>query len=170
MKDFYLLEVERKLGINKLSIHHFENFKLIGIADSIYFKSAVILKLKKLRLLERAQNSLEEIYAIDPYNIDLLDTYSNILYLQNDKINLSKLVKTCAKFSRYRPQTCFAIGNLYNMACQHHESALYFQQSVILNSGYTEAWTLLGHQFVEIRNLPSSLVCYKKAIGLPRFL
>ncbi|KAF1742180.1 hypothetical protein MXB_3101 [Myxobolus squamalis] len=169
MKDFYILEVEKKLGISKLTKQNWDNFNEIGLNNSIYLKSSMAVRLKSLNLIDRAKHALDEIFEIDPYNVDLIDIYSNILYLQQDSIQLSKLVKESIKHARYRPETCYAIdplGNLYNLANLHSEAALYFQQSLLLNSNYTQAWTLLGHEFIELKNIPSAMASYKRAIEL----
>ncbi|KII72590.1 Cell division cycle protein 23 [Thelohanellus kitauei] len=52
------------------------------------------------------------------------------------------------------------------MASEHSESALCFQQAVMLNPYSPESWILLGHQFLEVKNVSSAFGCYKKAIEL----
>ncbi|KII72591.1 Cell division cycle protein 23 [Thelohanellus kitauei] len=110
MKDFFLIELEKLLDVTKLNNLHWDNFNNIGITESVYFKSFAAIKLTRLDLIENAKNAFVELYEMDPYNIDSIDKFSNILYLKNDYIALSKLVKNCFRFARYKPQTCFAVG------------------------------------------------------------
>ena len=41
----------------------------------------------------------------DPYRLDHLDTYSNILYVKEAKAALSHLAHVCTKADKYRPET-----------------------------------------------------------------
>uniref|UniRef100_A0A6G3ME78 Cell division cycle protein 23 homolog (Trinotate prediction) n=1 Tax=Henneguya salminicola TaxID=69463 RepID=A0A6G3ME78_HENSL len=165
MKDFYILEVEKKLGVSKLNKQNWDNFSSIGFSDTLYIKSSMAIKHKSLNLIDRAKNIYEEIFELDPYSVEHVDTFSNILYLHQDITRLSKLVRETVAYARYKPETCYAIGNLYNVANLHSEASIYFRQSLLLNSTYTPAWTLLGHEFIELKNIPSAMAAYKRAIG-----
>lgn len=57
------------------------------------------------------------------------------------------------------------LGNLYNAAGLHDKSANYFKQTIRLNPTWIHAWTLLGHEYIELKDLGSAVVSYRKAIG-----
>lgn len=52
----------------------------------------------------------EELFQRDPYRIESMDTYSNILYVKDDKETLSYLAHKSSQTDKYRPETCCVIG------------------------------------------------------------
>jgi anaphase-promoting complex subunit 8 len=50
-----------------------------------------------------------------------------------------------------RPETCCVVGNYYSLRNQHEKAVLYFQRALRLNPSYLSAWTLMGHEYVEVR-------------------
>ena len=61
----------------------------------------------------QAQNQFKKILAIDPYRIDDIDVYSNILYVTENQIQLSKLVLTFLGIDKDRPELCCLIGEVH---------------------------------------------------------
>ena len=49
-----------------------------------------------------------------------MDTYSNILYVKEQYVELSHLAHRAAVSEKYRPETCCIIGNYYSLR-GHHE-------------------------------------------------
>ncbi|KAF0992421.1 hypothetical protein HZS_415, partial [Henneguya salminicola] len=142
MKDFYILEVEKKLGVSKLNKQNWDNFSSIGFSDTLYIKSSMAIKHKSLNLIDRAKNIYEEIFELDPYSVEHVDTFSNILYLHQDITRLSKLVRETVAYARYKPETCYAIE---------------------LDPLEYRAWFGLGHVY-ELLKMPNEcLSLYKKA-------
>lgn len=47
---------------------------------------------------------------LDPYRLDNLDTYSNILYVKELKTELADLAHTAVNIDKYRVETCCVIG------------------------------------------------------------
>lgn len=42
---------------------------------------------------------------------------------------------------------------------------MYFHRALKLNPQYLSAWTLLGHEFMEMKNTNGAIHCYRQAIG-----
>lgn len=42
---------------------------------------------------------------------------------------------------------------------------MYFKRALLLNRDYLPAWTLMGHEFVELKNSHAAIEAYRKAIG-----
>jgi Flp pilus assembly protein TadD len=61
-------------------------------------------------------------------------------------------------------ETCCVVANYYSMRGKHDRSILYFQRALKLNPKCISAWTLMGHEFVELRNPAASVQCYRKAL------
>jgi len=43
---------------------------------------------------------------------------------------------------------------------------MYFQRALKLNPHYLSAWTLMGHEFMELKNTSAALQAYRQAIGI----
>jgi anaphase-promoting complex subunit 8 len=108
----------------------------------------------------------EDIRAADPYRLQHLETYSNILYVKEKNAELSHLAHTVVKIEKYAPESCCVIGNYYSLKAQHERAILYFQRALKLNPRYLSAWTLMGHEFVELRNTAAAVQCYRRAVDV----
>lgn len=51
------------------------------------------------------------------------------------------------------------------MRGERTKSILSFQRAVKMNPSYASAWTLMGHEYVELKNISAAILCYQKAIG-----
>lgn len=58
----------------------------------------------------QAIDFFKQILNIDPYRLDNLDTYSNLLYVQEMKIELANLAHKVVLVDKYRVETCCVIG------------------------------------------------------------
>lgn len=99
-----------------------------------------------LREFDEAQQGFEALLKRDPYRIDQVDTYSNILYVKESKRALSSLAHACVSIDKYRPETCCVIGNYYSLKAEHEKAVLYFRRALKLNRHFLSAWTLMGHE------------------------
>lgn len=54
----------------------------------------------------------KNILAVDPYRLDNLDTYSNLLYVLELKKDLADLAHKVVNIDKYRVETCCVIGML----------------------------------------------------------
>ena len=60
------------------------------------------------------------------------------------------------------------IGNYYSLRRQHGKAVLYFQRALKLNPNYLSAWTLMGHEYMELKNTKAAIQSYRRAIGKER--
>ena len=56
-------------------------------------------------------------------------------------------------------------GNYYSLRSQHEKAALYFQRALKLNPNYLSAWTLMGHEYMELKQTSAAIQAYRQAIG-----
>jgi len=42
----------------------------------------------------------------------------------------------------------------------------YFQRALLVDPGYLSAWTLLGHEYVELKNAPAAIEMYRRAVDI----
>ena len=58
----------------------------------------------------RAEAQFDRILVIDPYRVDDIDVYSNILYVTDNRTKLSKLAHHFLQVDKDRPEICGLVG------------------------------------------------------------
>ena len=51
------------------------------------------------------------------------------------------------------------------MHAEHEKAIKYFRRATQLDRTYLSAWTLMGHEFVEMKNSHAAIEAYRKAVG-----
>ena len=110
----------------------------------------------------------QEILLRHPYRLDALDTYSNILFVMDDKPRLSFLAHLATHVDKFRPETCCVVGNYYARTSQHEKAIQYFRRALVLDKDFSSAWTLMGHEYIELKNTHAAIESYRRAIDTNR--
>ena len=118
------------------------------------------------RQYEEAEQVFRMLHLHDPESVDYMDVYSNILFVSDNHGELSVLAQACSRTDKYRPETCVVVGNYYGMKNLHEKAILYFQRAIALNASYLSAWTLLGHEYLEVNNAHAALEAYRRALDI----
>ena len=118
------------------------------------------------RNFELSQQLFDQLREIDPYRIDCLDIYSNILYVKELYAALSYLAHFVNKYYKYHSITCVIIGNYYSLNHNHTTAIQYFKRAIQLDCTYIAAYTLMGHEYVELRNTSAAIEAYRYAIKI----
>lgn len=113
-----------------------------------------------------SENLFDQIVKSDPYRLDDLDTYSNILYVMQKHSKLAYLAQFTSQVDKFRPETCCIVANYYSARQEHEKSIMYFRRALTLNKNCTSAWTLMGHEFVELKNSHAAIECYRRAVDM----
>jgi len=58
------------------------------------------------------------------------------------------------------------IGNYYSLKAEHEKAVTYFRRALKLNRHFLSAWTLMGHQFVELKNTAAAVDAYRHAVDI----
>jgi anaphase-promoting complex subunit 8 len=119
-----------------------------------------------LRAFDAAASAFESIARAEPFRLEGMDTYSNILYVKEATAALSGLAHDAVATDKYRPETCCIVGNYYSLKGAHDKAVLYFRRALKLNPAYLSAWTLMGHEYVEMKNLGAAVEAYRAAVAL----
>ena len=119
-----------------------------------------------LREFDEAQEIYKDIRDIDPYRIDGMDNYSNVLYVKDSFAELSHLAHHLVGTDKYTPETCCVIGNYYSLKSMHAKAVVYFKRALKLNPRYLSAWTLMGHEYVEMKNPAAAIDAYRHAVDI----
>ena len=151
MRLLFLAQMDLELQSNKQALAKYTQLQDL-FPESHYIVSQMALAHYNMRDFTEAQEAFERILQHDPFRLDNMDTYSNILYVQEHKMQLSVIAHSALKNEKYRPETCCIIGNYYSLKSQHEKAVLYFKRALQLNHQYLSAWTLMGHEYVEMRN------------------
>lgn len=154
----------------KCELHNFEeglnemNSILIACPHNVFAETQKALTFYNMRDFEASESLFESMWKDDPYRIEDMDVYSNVLYVRGSKAKLSYLAHRIVKTDRSRPESCCIVGNYYSMRGDHYKAVSYFQRALRLNPSYLSAWTLMGHEFMELSNAVGAVNCYRKGL------
>jgi anaphase-promoting complex subunit 8 len=165
IKAFFYAHMDLELQRNKQGLARYQELSTL-FPDSHYVQSQMALASYNMRDFNKAQGLFEKILKEDPYRLDNLDTYSNILYVREQKTQLSFVAHNALRNEKYRPETCCIVGNYYSLKSQHEKAVLYFKRALQLNHQYLSAWTLMGHEYVEMRNTAAAIEAYRRALDI----
>ena len=160
------LYLEQQLGHQALPLI---NTLLLVLPPSQFLLNLRALGYYCLREYDAAETEFETARGFDPYCLDHIDTYSNILYVKEDRVQLSHLAHMLSKIGKYSPEVCCVVGNYYSLRGLHERAILSFQRALRLNPRFLSAWTLMGHEYVELRNTSSAVFCYRRAVDISPF-
>eukprot|EP01018_Ginkgo_biloba_P038683 Gb_03388 [translate_table: standard] len=165
MKEFFLASTLLELQRNREGLDKYEKLEdSFPLSDYVFAQAATAHY--NLRDFDEAERIFEELLKSDPYRIEGMDTYSNILYVKESFAHLSHLAHRVFLTDKYRPESCCIIGNYYSLKAQHEKAVLYFKRALKLSKKYLSAWTLMGHEYVEMKNTPAAIDAYRRAIDI----
>ncbi|XP_022662283.1 cell division cycle protein 23 homolog isoform X2 [Varroa destructor] len=118
--------------------------------------------------LETAKQYYERVRAIDPCRLEGMDTYSELLYIEGKRQELTNLAQQLHAVDPQRAETCAVIGNVYSLREQHAPALLYFKKAMKISINYGPAWTLMGHEYSLIKNINAAIQCYHQAVEIDK--
>ncbi|KDE09842.1 hypothetical protein MVLG_00240 [Microbotryum lychnidis-dioicae p1A1 Lamole] len=121
-----------------------------------------------VREFDEATEYFTKLQESDPYRVEDIDIFSNILYVSEKRAELATLAQEYTKMDRSRPEVCCLVGNYYSLRREHEKAILYFRRALKLDRGYLSAWTLMGHEYVEIKNTNAAIASYRRAVDVNR--
>lgn len=165
MKDFFMASAYQELKMYNEGLAKYDY--LLGIfkfSDYIHAQMGTILY--SIREFEEAERIFQELVKVDPFRVDFMDIYSNLLYAKESFTALSFLAHQVFLTDKYRPESCCIIANYYSLKGLHEKSVFYFRRALRLNRKYLSAWTLMGHEYVEMKNTPAAIDAYRRAVEI----
>ncbi|KAF9162243.1 Anaphase-promoting complex subunit 23 [Mortierella sp. AD011] len=132
--------------------------------NSAYVKCQRAIALYHARDFPGAAKIFEELIKENPHRLDSMDVFSNVLFVTDSRARLSFLAHSCAMTDNFRPETCCVIGNYYSMKSEHEKAVVYFKKALRFNRSYSSAWTLLGHEYLEMKNTYAAVESYRRAV------
>ena len=165
MRKWFLAALQLELQENRKGLQAYAALVLDIPASSVGVVQMAVGHYN-MREFDRAQSIFEDVYRADPFRLEGMDTYSNILYVKEDAAKLSYLAHGAVLTDKYRPETCCIVGNYYSLKAQHEKAVTYFSRALRLNWRYLSAWTLMGHEYVEMKNPAAAIDAYRHAVDI----
>ena len=167
MKYFYLSnylseknnETESITILNNLNLH-FQN--------SIFIINSLAISYYQLHEYETSLEYFEKLFQIDPNRYESCDIYSHILFIKENYCELSNLAYKCYQNDKYRPETCCVIGNYYALKGEHPKAVSFFKRAVKLDNSFLYAWTLMGHEYLEMKIISAAVESYRTAVDIDK--
>ena len=60
------------------------------------------------------------------------------------------------------------VGNYYSLKSEHEKAVQYFRRALTLDRNFLSAWTLMGHEYVEMKNTHAAIESYRRAVDVNR--
>jgi len=167
-KHVFLAHTYLELQQNEQAVEIYFGLRKAGLAESTYITAQVAIAFHNMRQVDQAVTYFKQLSEVDPFRLDNLDTYSNLLYVKEQRVELAYLAHRTNMIDKYRTETCCVIGNYYSLRSQHEKAVVYFQRALKLNPGYLSALTLMGHEYMEMKNTNAAIQSYRQAIEVNR--
>ncbi|KAK7555256.1 anaphase-promoting complex subunit CDC23 [Phyllosticta citricarpa] len=163
--------------------HIYTNQELYQSTDQVHdevtevsqiFPHSAFLKTQRALLyyhskdFEEAESIFSSLLVSDPHRLDALDNYSNILYVMSQRPKLAFLAQLATANDKFRPETCCVVGNYYSLKSEHEKAVMYFRRALTLDRNFLSAWTLMGHEYVEMKNTHAAIESYRRAVDVNR--
>lgn len=162
-KNFYLssflIKVQKEDDSIPINTRLLETFK-----SSVYLINEIAHACYSNQSFDQALDMFKKLKQIDPFRYETMDLYSNILYIKEDFGELAHLAYETFTNDKYRPQTCCVLGNYYSLRGDHEKAITYFKRAIKLDSDFLSAWTLMGHEYLELKNTSAAIESYRSAI------
>merc|ERR1719481_969849 len=167
-RHVFLAHTYLELQQNEQAVEIYFGLSRAGLSNSTYIMAQVAIAFHNMRQVDQAVSYFKQLAELDPYRLDNLDTYSNLLYVKEQRVELAHLAHKTNMIDKYRTETCCVIGNYYSLRSQHDKAVVYFQRALKLNPGYLSALTLMGHEYMEMKNTHAAIQSYRQAIEVNR--
>lgn len=117
---------------------------------------------------EEASKIFTNILTTSPHRLDSLDHFSNILYVMGARPQLAFVAQVATATDKFRPETCCVVGNYYSLKSEHEKAVMYFRRALTLDRNFLSAWTLMGHEYIEMKNTHTAIESYRRAVDVNR--
>ncbi|KAF5833591.1 hypothetical protein DUNSADRAFT_10043 [Dunaliella salina] len=114
----------------------------------------------------QAAHAFETARQLDKQHLEGMEVYSTVLWHLKRDTDLSYLAQDLVAVDRLAPQTWCVLGNFFSLQREHEAALKLFERSLQLDSTFTYAYTLSGHEHAANDDLDSALTCYRNALRL----
>lgn len=168
MSFIFHIATSQQLYLVSDSVHNSLTQVLSIFPKSAFLKTQRALLHYHSKDFDEAERIFSDLLLTDPYRLDHLDEYSNILYVMDLRPKLAFLAQLATATDKFRPETCCVVGNYYSLKSEHEKAVMYFRRALTLDRAFLTAWTLMGHEFVEMKNTHAAIESYRRAVDVNR--
>jgi tetratricopeptide (TPR) repeat protein len=137
-----------------------------GIVASLPFRIESGLCMHALRQFESARLLLAGVHAHDPYCAEAAAPLSDALFVTQSRAELTALAHRMQTVGPDRAETHLVVGNLASLKGEHDRAVLHFKRALRADPENPVAWTLIGHECLEMKNAPAAVEAYRRALDL----
>ncbi|KAK0366670.1 Anaphase-promoting complex subunit 8 [Friedmanniomyces endolithicus] len=150
-----------------------EVFNALAQMESIFPRSAFLQQQKAMlhyhgRDHESALQIFDTLLKEQPYRLDGMEIFSNLLYVLPNRPKLATLASIASDVDKFRPETNCILGNYYSLISEHEKAVLHFRRALTLDRNFQAAWTLMGHEYIELKNTQAAIESYRRAVDTNR--
>ncbi|KAF4374956.1 hypothetical protein G4B88_004707, partial [Cannabis sativa] len=184
MKDFFLASAYQEIRMHNESLAKYEYLQGT-FSFSNYIQAQIAKAQYSLRDFEVVEAIFEELLRNDPYRVEDMDMYSNVLYSKECFAALTwtlmgheyvEMKNTPAAVDAYRRaidiNSCdyrawYGLGQAYEMMGMHYYALHYFKKSVFLQPNDSRLWIAMArcYETDQLRMLDEAIKCYKRAVN-----
>ena len=164
---FHLYASQELYQSTEVTHHQLSDLERI-FPESQFLKTQRALLFYHSKDFDEAESIFSTLLHADPHRIDSLDHYSNILYVMTARPKLAFLAQVATATDKFRPETCCVVGNYYSLKSEHEKAVMYFRRALTLDRNFLSAWTLMGHEYVEMKNTHAAIESYRRAVDVNR--
>ncbi|CAH8645846.1 unnamed protein product [Heterobilharzia americana] len=164
MRYFFEAKVFLRLHEGERALEILLKLSESGFSRSYNLQAEIGLAYDELRAMELARKQFKQLFDACPCRLENVDTYSNVLFVCEDSTELAYLAHHCVSLDRYRAETCCVVGNFFGLRGQHEKAVIYFRRALKLKTAYSLVWTLVGHEYMELRNTNAAIHAYRQAL------
>lgn len=112
-----------------------------------------------------AIDRFQQAHELDPYRVEEMNLFSDSLYIRMDRVRLASLAHSFFRTHKYSWETCCIVANYYSIRGEHEQSIRFLHRALRINPhSCASTWTLIGHEFMELKNHSAASMAYRKAI------
>eukprot|EP00435_Cladocopium_sp_Y103_P069186 s44_g32.t2 len=163
-----------KLGIALHALHSFNCQQAVQELASLpkrHYETSYVLDLVGLSYFESAdykksETAYNQAWRIEPYRVEGLEYYSSALWHLRRDVELCRLAQQCLQWDRLKPQVWCVVGNCFSLQKEHDAAIKLFKRAIQVDSTFTYAYTLCGHEFVACEKIDKAVAMYENALNL----
>lgn len=145
---------------------HLEEKRIMVIEEYLFATAQVALAHAEMVNYQRAHAEFEQMRIVAPDRLQGLEVYSTVLWHLRKEAELSHLAQDAVTLDRWAPQTWCVAGNCFSLQGEHEHAIKLIKRAIQLDSYFTYAHTLCGHEHFANENLDSALSCFRQAIAI----
>ncbi|KAL6928707.1 hypothetical protein ACO0SA_002036 [Hanseniaspora valbyensis] len=124
----------------------------------------------ELKDLVQSEFLFDSLIQLDPYSIETMDLYSNILYVTGNLPKLKSLLTKAKIINEFSSECQTISGNFQSLIKNHEKAILHFKRAIKVTSNDSQQksklYTLIGHEFIELGNHHAAISSYRRASSL----